>query len=374
MEIAHRFKAARSFVLAAALYAGAGFITHAFAQERAYLIDLNSKKVTWIESDPTFPTVPTAINDAGQVVGIIRGGGRGGGFITGPDGVGIRSLGNGGGGVTPSGINAAGQVAGGGNGAFITGPDGVGMRDLGTLGGSHSWAYGINNAGQVVGSSSTPQGSPHAFITGPDGAGMTDLGTLGGYHSFGWGINDAGQVVGESYTSTTAAGKLHAFITGPDGVGMRDLGTLGGNDSFPTGVNDAGQVVGAARAADNEWHGFITGPNGAGMRDLGTSIRPSGINDAGEVAGQLFFRETPDVQSHAVITGPNGVGITDLNSLVKVPDDFLLINAVDINNEGQVIAIGVIPEPESYAMFLAGLGLIGLMTRRKRLCSSRCVF
>ena len=89
-------------------------------------------------------------------------------------------------------------------------------------------AYGINDAGQVVGYSETANGQIHAFITGPDGAGMTDLGTLGGDFSIAYGINDAGQVVGES---TTDNGQIHAFITGPDGVGMTDLGTLGGSYS-----------------------------------------------------------------------------------------------------------------------------------------------
>ena len=57
-------------------------------------------------------------------------------------------------------------------------------------------AHGINDAGQVVGSSSTAGGERHAFITGPNGIGMTDLGTLGGDFSVAFGINDAGQVVG----------------------------------------------------------------------------------------------------------------------------------------------------------------------------------
>ena len=110
--------------------------------------------------------------------------------------------------------------------AFITGPNGMGMRDLGNLGGGYSGASGINDAGQVSGYSYTAAGGYGAFITGPDGMGMRDLGTLiGGGTSLASGINDAGQVVGGS---STAGGSIHAFITGPDGMGMRDLGTLGG--------------------------------------------------------------------------------------------------------------------------------------------------
>ena len=65
-------------------------------------------------------------------------------------------------------------------------------------------------------------------------------------YSIAFGINDAGQVVGYS---DTAGGTIHAFITGPDGMGMRDLGTLGGLAAMLTGINDAGQVVGYSTTA-----------------------------------------------------------------------------------------------------------------------------
>ena len=87
-----------------------------------------------------------------------------------------------------------------------------------------------------------------------------------------------------------------------------------------------------------------------------------GINDAGQVVGMSYMgADSP----HAFITGPDGAGMMDLNSVVNLPRGVILTEATDINNVGQVIALGV-PEPESYAMFLAGMGLIGFMALRKR--------
>ena len=58
--------------------------------------------------------------------------------------------------------------------------------------------------------------------------------------------------------------------------------------------------------------------------------------------------------------------MTDLNSLVSLPGGAVLTEATGINNQGQVAAIGIIPEPETYAMLLAGLGLLGFIARRRK--------
>jgi probable HAF family extracellular repeat protein len=116
------------------------------------------------------------------------------------------------------------------------------ITDLGTFpGGNSSYAYGINDSGQVVGYSATADGSGHAFLW-QDGT-MTDLGTLPGDSvSNAYGINDAGQVIG---VSATVSGEPHAVAVLWQNGTMTDLGALLGAPFIAVnGINDAGQVVG----------------------------------------------------------------------------------------------------------------------------------
>lgn len=152
------------------------------------------------------------------------------------------------------GINDAGQAVGtralsGATRAFIE-LNGV-YTTLGTLGGTVSRGRGINSLGYVTGESSLAGSSPvHAFLY--NGSTMADLGTLGGTTSTGRSVNDLGQVSG---SAATAGGLNHAFLY--TGGSMADLGTLGGTTSNGYGVNNLGQVVGISTTAANAQRAFL---------------------------------------------------------------------------------------------------------------------
>lgn len=354
-----------------------------------------------------FTNSPANINDSGQIVGtaITANAGKVHAFITGPDGVGITDLYTLSGIEEAYGINNSGQVAGltrisGENiHAIITGPDGVGIKDLGTFDGSRSFAMDINDSGQVTGGFQAGGGEVHGFLTGPNGVGSTVLGTLGGQGNDVAGINASGQVTGTSSISGNL--NSHAYITGADGVGMKDVGALFLNSSA-SGINDAGQVVGHSYVADRTYHAFVTGPNGVDMTDLGTLggnySQSFAINNSGEVVGVALTASDPGWHSFIYSHG----GMTDLSLLTPVVTaGWSNLHVADINNNGQIVGSGMlngeyagfllsytpdtiftpnpifipppvitppppIPEPETYMMLLAGLGLVGFMVRRRK--------
>ena len=116
------------------------------------------------------------------------------------------------------------------------------VHDLGTLaGGSFSYAFGINEAGKVVGAAATSNNEVHAFLY--SGGQMQDLGTLGGSFSRAVDINEAGKAVGASTTSGDAQQHTFLYSRGQ----MQDLGTLAepyNSHSFATALNNKGEVVG----------------------------------------------------------------------------------------------------------------------------------
>ena len=227
------------------------------------------------------------------------------------------------------------------------------LFDIGQLGtGDLMYATGINNSGQVSGYAYTngfngwsSVGDYRGFFSGANGAGLTGVGSFGGTWSKAYGINDAGQVVG---AAQTAGGSFHAFLRNGNSAALQDLGTLGASNSMATAINASGQVIGMVGGDRNlpgypdvldPQQGFITDANGQSMRALGSlngqPLFGNGLNDAGRVVGHIGYSELN--QAGTFVTGPNGSAPVALPAAVHYQES-------SINNHGQIAGTYIGPQ------------------------------
>ncbi|MEG4442731.1 DUF3466 family protein [Microcoleus sp. AT9_B5] len=219
------------------------------------------------------------------------------------------------------GMNNSGQV--------LLGQNGVGwIWDNGQMTEvkDSTWAYQINNSGQVVGRYLSENWTDNAYLW--ENGQRTDLGYFGGISSIASDINDGGQIVGK-FNSTKD--KFNPFLW--QNGEIIDLGTLGFNGGA-LGINNQGQVVGYSGLVFGITHAFQW-ENGK-MIDLGTLPGFNGstaydINDSGQAVG--LSANTLTKQEHATLWS-NGQ-ITDLGTLGGNKSA-----AVAINNKGQVAGFG----------------------------------
>ena len=239
--------------------------------------------------------------------------------------------------------------------------------DLGTLGGTGTFPNAMNNAGEIVGTSTTsatpgPFGAPpQAPFLWKNGK-MLNLGSLGGKHGVGNAINQRGDVVGaSSLASQPFACQFYYLSAGCRAFlwshgQMKDLGTLGGASSAAEEINSSGEVAGfSAIAGDQFFHAFAW--KRSTMIDLGTIdadnySRAFGMNDKGQIVGQSWFWDGQNTTaSHAFVWNGEGA-IVDLNTLVTNRTDLNLTEASFITDRGWIVANGQLPNGDLRAAVL----------------------
>lgn len=160
-------------------------------------------------------------------------------------------------------------------------------RLLPVPGSIYSYAWGINNQGQIVGQSVVGDGvNPgmlHGFLL--DNGAVTTIDDPDGQTTIPRAINDAGQIVG---TYQISPGELfeHAFLLNHGSYATIDP-PAHGQIVFATGVNNSGQIVGSFTGSNDVYHGFEYAGGQFRRIDVSglASTETFGINNAGEIVG-----------------------------------------------------------------------------------------
>ena len=183
------------------------------------------------------------------------------------------------------------------------------ITELGTLGGTESFAYAINNRGDIVGSSRlVGDSSTHGFLFGLGR--MMDLNPLnsGFVQTVGpTGINNRGEIasglVREGVYAAATYNSKNGEITVLGSFGGLAFGSFSGT---ATAINDSGETVGYSYIDDLNRHAFLY-KNGQ-MTDIGSLGGYSAalsINNAGDIVG--FSSESVNGPAHPFLYGKGGM-------------------------------------------------------------------
>jgi probable HAF family extracellular repeat protein len=247
--------------------------------------------------------------------------------------------------------------------------DGV-MTPLPTLGGTHGFATGSNNRGEVVGWAENTVHDPtceapqvlqfRAVVWGPRDDQIRELPPLPGGDTVtaATAVNDRGQVVGISGVCDQAVGRFSAIhsVLWEHGTPI-DIGDLGGVSwNTPMAINQRGDVVGFANASAAD--GGNLNPRaflwirGQGIRNLGAvpgdlTSQATGINDWRQVVGQSC-----DVNDNCRgFLWQNGE-MRDLQDLAPGYDG-VITTANDIDDFGRITGQAFDPDSGQFFAFLA---------------------
>lgn len=238
-------------------------------------------------------------------------------------------------------INDQGWIAG--NSDFIPGKgyhtafiqDGGKVSYYPYAGTGYGSVTGFNNAGQLIGEITINNLSASFLIS--DGN-YTSLPSLGGGATFAYDINDGGDIVG---WSATGNGGTHAFLLTNGGM-LRDLGTVvDGETSAAHAINNTGQIVGISGFSAFVFEDDSMRLIGGGGTD------PMKITNSGLILGNHWVGFA--IKPALFLDGQ----ILELQNLIVGNNPFeVLYEALDVNDSGQIVGYGKTADGKSHAFLL----------------------
>jgi len=237
-------------------------------------------------------------------------------------------------------------------------------------GATHTYAFGINDSGQIVGQYEVG-GRSHGFTWSGGVYTSFDHPSAASGGSGAHDINNSGQIVG--WYDTVGSNNLAGYLR--DGDDYLALTAFGSDWTEAGGINDSATVVGWYRDAGDVYRGFLfDGSSYTTLNDPdAVHTYPDGINNAGVIVGQgrdsafipnAFIRDASGDFTNFYVDGfpAAAVGINDLGQIVGgygpaaddhwgfvltggvnatpdklVPPGAPITDAWDINNVGQVV-------------------------------------
>jgi uncharacterized membrane protein len=139
---------------------------------------------------------------------------------------------------------------------------------------------------------------------------------------------------------------------------FKDLGTLGGKGGIAQEVNDAGQITGTAGLpGDMIFHGFLW-QNGvkSDLRPVASDpcSQTYGMNSSGQVVGWSgYFCPAGNFGNIRAVLWEKSGSVIDLNARLSAnPHALYLFAATNINDRGEVVGVGILPNGDTHAFLL----------------------
>ena len=230
-----------------------------------------------------------------------------------------------------------------------------------------TWASGLDSAGTVVGVY-TAGGAQHGFVRLADGTTAT-LDITGHSRTALTAINDNGQMLGVHADDNTLLGGT-SFLRSAGGA-LTLISMPGSIFSEAEGLNNDGVIVGGYDDAASVLHGYVRAPNGVftSIEVAGTDTTVlSGINDTGWIVGEYdvggvghgFLRDPLGAVTTIDVPGASFTSAIGINAAGAIVGQFC-----DAANVCHGFVAAPVPEPPGGALMAAGVGVVGLLLRRR---------